>query len=317
MKVAVLNPEGRDPEQSFKDGPGIPKDHLHAPINYHAYAACTGASFYNNYKRISAEEKSVIILIRSDIKASLKAAEYLKKEKKITIAWKECGKHQVAKQLESKKNKELFRELCLLSENALSPTPELVSLYKEFGVKNAEFIPTPYPIEFSQWDFSKPLSEKRGIFLGTRRWDEPTRQHAKAIEHALKLKTEVRVLNIDGSSGKKKLLAFNDSNLKIIEGPLSYSQYLKELSNARFIFQLDESEVPGQVAGDALLCRMPCVGGNSAIEQVAFSQPPALEELLTNDHIWTQFRDESFQKAQKELSFTAVAEKLKLYFNRI
>ncbi|MEI7441783.1 MAG: hypothetical protein WCK43_09185, partial [bacterium] len=135
MKVAVLNPEGRDAEQSFKDGLGILNDNLHAPINYHAYAACTGASFYNNFKRISVDEKSVVVLIRNDIKASLKAVEHLKKEKKVTIAWKECGKHQVAKQLESKKTKALFREVCILSEAALSATPELISLYKEYGAK--------------------------------------------------------------------------------------------------------------------------------------------------------------------------------------
>ncbi len=317
MKVAVLNPEGRDAEQSFKDGPGVPNDSLHAPINYHAYAACTGASFYNNYKRISEDEQSIIVLIRNDIKASLKAVEYLKKEKKITIAWKECGKHQVAKQLESKKSKDLFRELCILSEAALSATPELVSLYKEYGAKHVEFIPTPYPLEFSSWNFSKPLEERKGIFLGTRRWDEPSRQHSKAIEEALKYGVEVRALNIDGSSGKKKLTAFNNPNLKIIEGPLSYSNYLEELSKARVIFQLDQSEVPGQVAGDALLCGMPCIGGNSAIEQVAFPHPPSLKELLSDDSTWTHFRDESLKRAEKELGFVAVAERLKLYFNKL
>ena len=317
MKVAVLNPEGRDAEQSFKDGPGIPNDNRHAPINYHAFAACTGASFYNNYKRISSDETAVIVLIRSDIKATLKAVEHLKKDKKITIAWKECGKHQVAKQLESKKSKELFRELCLLSGAALSATPELVSLYKEYGAQHVEFIPTPYPIEFSSWNFSKPLEERKGIFVGTRRWDEPTREHSKAIEEALKFGVEVRVLNIDGSSGKKKLSAFNNSNLKIIEGPLSYSNYLEEISKTRVVFQLDQSEVPGQVAGDALLCRMPCMGGNSAIEQVAFSHSPSLEKLLYDDSTWTHFRDESLKRAEKELSFTAIAERLKLYFNKI
>ena len=28
--------------------------------------------------------------------------------------------------------------------------------------------------------------------------------------------------------------------------------------------------MPGQVAGDALLCRIPCVGGDGAVERIAF-----------------------------------------------
>ena len=42
MKLAVLNPKGRDPEQHFPDGAGAPDDTQHAPVNFHAFAACTG-----------------------------------------------------------------------------------------------------------------------------------------------------------------------------------------------------------------------------------------------------------------------------------
>ena len=44
MKLAVLNPGGRDPQQSFPDGAGTPDEKLHPPVNYHAFAACTGSS---------------------------------------------------------------------------------------------------------------------------------------------------------------------------------------------------------------------------------------------------------------------------------
>ena len=38
----------------------------------------------------------------------------------------------------------------------------------------------------------------------------------------------------------------------------------------KIVLQADKSAVPGQVAGDALLCRMPCVGGDGAIDRLAF-----------------------------------------------
>ena len=33
MKLAVLNPGGRDPDQLFPDGAGTPEDRGHPPVN--------------------------------------------------------------------------------------------------------------------------------------------------------------------------------------------------------------------------------------------------------------------------------------------
>ena len=41
-----------------------------------------------------------------------------------------------------------------------------------------------------------------------------------------------------------------------------YVDYLRVMAAHKIVFQLDTSFVPGQVAGDALICRLPCVGGN-------------------------------------------------------
>ena len=40
-------------------------------------------------------------------------------------------------------------------------------------------------------------------------------------------------------------------------GTESYPDYLREVARHKIVLQLDRSRVPGQVAGDALLCRMP------------------------------------------------------------
>ena len=44
------------------------------------------------------------------------------------------------------------------------------------------------------------------------------------------------------------------------------------MARHRIVFQLDRSAVPGQVAGDALLCGLPCVGGDGAIDRLVFPE---------------------------------------------
>src|SRR4029078_4978850 len=58
----------------------------------------------------------------------------------------------------------------------------------------------------------------------------------------------------------------------LIENRKSDREYLCDVAWHKIVLQLDRSHVPGQVAGDALLCRVPCVGGDGAIERIAFSK---------------------------------------------
>lgn len=52
------------------------------------------------------------------------------------------------------------------------------------------------------------------------------------------------------------------------------------MARHKIVLQLDRSHVPGQVAGDALLCRIPCVGGDGAIERITFQKLAAKAEAL-------------------------------------
>ena len=58
-----------------------------------------------------------------------------------------------------------------------------------------EFIPTPYPMADSRWDFSRPFGERSGIFIGTREWDVPSRHHLAALVIALGLGEPVTVFD--------------------------------------------------------------------------------------------------------------------------
>ena len=67
-------------------------------------------------------------------------------------------------------------------------------------------------------------------------------------------------------------LNFPEGKLRLIEKWKAYPDYLRDVARHKIVLQLDRSHVPGQVAGDALLCRIPCVGGDGAIERIAFSE---------------------------------------------
>ena len=316
MQLAVLNPGGRDPEQRFPDGAGALDARIHAPVNYHAYAACTRGGFFRDAKAIPAEMRSVLVLLRKDLKPSLAAVKALMAGgRTVVISWKESGQHQIAKQLDSAANLTLFREICALADGALSSTPELVQLYISGGANVSEFIPTPYPVDDARWDFSRPLAERSGIFIGTREWDVPSRNHAAALLRASVLGVPVTVFNLDGRSGRKKLDAiFAGGPLHVIEKRLDYPGYLREMAKCRVVFQLDSSAVPGQVAGDALLCRMPCTGGNGAVDREAFGDGADVVKLLREDAAWHAAVDASQARARELLSFSACAARLREFF---
>ena len=327
MQLAVLNPGGNDAEQLFPDGAGAVNDRVHAPVNYHAYAVCARGGFFRDAARIPSEENAVLLLLRRDLKPSLRALEFLKAAgKRVAISWKESGLHQVSAQLASAANRDLFRKICAASDGAISSVPELISLYQAFGAQRVAFIPTPYPVDDARWNFETAVSERRGIFIGTREFDVPSRNHLLALLLASSLadaQTPVTVFNVDGRSGRKQLAALRIPHLEIIEGRRAYSEYLRIMARHRLVLQLDQSAVPGQVAGDALLCRVPCVGGNSAIEQLAFSDLRALEKgslmtisrtLLRDDAAYAEAVRSSQEKAARLISYAAVEKKLAAFF---
>ena len=271
--LAVLNPGGRDPNQSFKNGPGQPSSRDHPPINYHAYAACTKGAFYRS-TNLAARHRSVLLLLRGDLTESRCAFEVLKAAGCfVAVSFKESGARQVANQLSSPKRFQLFREIAAQADLCLSSTPDLVPFYASFS-RHSVHLPTPYPLEFESWNFSRPRDERKGIFIGTREFSVFSRNHLLALASVRTFSVPVTVINGDGRSGERMLraLKFPTDQLTVSQ-PLSYAEYLRLMARHRFVLQFDQSSVPGQVAGDSLLCRIPTVGGNGAVERIAF---PAL-----------------------------------------
>lgn len=323
--LTVLNPKGRDPEQRFTHGPGLPTDGGHAPINFHAYAACTDGVFHADTRKAIAEETPVLVLIRQRQRRTLDAVRALKDAgRTVWVSWKETGMAQVSKQLGTASAVAQFREIVGLADGVLAANDELLPLYRWAGdgQTNVQFVPTPYPVDFADWDFSRPLADRKGVFIGTRSFNHPSRSHLAALALgatcAKKTGSRLTVINTEGKSGLRIIqqLGLPEAQLRIAD-PLPYPDYLRLMAEHRLVLQCDMSSVPGQVAGDAMLCRMPCVGGNGVVDRLGFSQlcgghrnndklEQITQQLLVDDEFWQQCVDDAQATARSKLSFGAV-----------
>ncbi|MEI9893057.1 MAG: hypothetical protein WDN28_03870 [Chthoniobacter sp.] len=260
MKLAVLNPKGSDPAQSFAEGAGVPGGQGHPPVGAQGFAACTGGALFRRDQDVPAEQKEVLVLLETNWKACRQAIMELRSEgKTVAIAWKDAGPLQIAEQLAKPAALQLFQEICQRADGGIATTPDLVPFFTAAGVRHTEFIPTPFPVEEAAWDLSTPLEERRGIFVGTRDFRTPSRNHLAALlavrQLAASMFEAVTVINDHGWRGRGMLakLGYDERLLKVVEGPLPYAKYLRLLAKHKIVWQLDASAGPGQVAGDALL----------------------------------------------------------------
>jgi len=338
FRLTVLNPGGRDPEQQFHSVPP-PGEGAHPPVNFHAFAACTLGAFHRDVRRAIGENTPVLLLLRSDFRTSERALTDLKKEgRTVAVSLKETGLHQIAQQLRDPAKLLRFMKIMAHADGSIATTPEAAEIYQRVRSKHdpatVAFIPTPYPIEDQRWDFSVPAAEQSGIFIGTREWDVPSRNHFTTLLIARQLSEStgepVTLVNLDGYKGRRLLgeLHFPEGKLRLIEKWKAYPDYLRDVARHKIVLQLDRSHVPGQVAGDALLCRIPCVGGDGAIERIAFSKTcgegktiseiaSMALDLLKNAELREAIVSESQECAREQLSFEAARSELAKFFAQL
>jgi hypothetical protein len=338
FRLTILNPGGRDLAQQFHSMPA-PNEGAHPPINFHAFAACTFGGFHRDTRSAFGERTPVLLLLRSDFRASERALTNLKKERRtVAVSLKETGLHQIAQQLRDAGKLLRFMKIVADADGCIATTPEAAEIYQRVRSKHdpvkVAFIPTPYPVEDQRWDFSVPRNEQSGIFVGTREWDVPSRNHLAALLIARQLSEmtgePVTVVNLDGYKGRRLLgeLNFPEGKLRLIEKRKPYPDYLADVARHKIVLQLDRSHVPGQVAGDALLCRIPCVGGDGAIERIVFCKTcgegrtineitSMALDLLNNPELCEAVVAESQERARERLSFQAVRSQLAKFFANV
>ena len=280
FKLTVLSPRGRDPEQYF-DQPTTPESGGHPPVNFHGFAACTSGSFHREVQPAIAEKTPILLLLRGDFKASQRALNECRKARRIVVvSLKETGLHQIAQQMADGGKISRFLDMMNRAHGCLATTPEAADLYRlargKLDRTTVGFAPTPYPLEDPKWNFSVSPDKQKGILVGTREWSVPSRNHFAALLIAKQLceatGETVSVFNLDGRAGARRLAGMNfpTGKLRVLEGRKPYAEYLRILAGHKIVLQFDRSGVPGQVAGDALLGRTVCVGGDGVIERIAF-----------------------------------------------
>jgi hypothetical protein len=334
FRLAVLNPGGRDPEQDFA-APAQESVAAHAPVNFHAYSACTRGAFYRDVAR-AATHRNVLLLLRGDFRASQRALRQLHAAgAKVAVSLKETGLHQIAEQLADHGRLNRFLQIVTAADGCIAPTPEAADIYRDVrrGGEGVAFIPTPYPVHDAQWDFSRPVEHRHGIFVGTREWDVPSRNHAAALFAARQVSdvtgARVTVYNFDGRKGERLLeeVGFRPNRLRVMSKGAGYADYLRIVAEHRIVLEMDTSFVPGQVAGDALVCRIPCVGGNGAIDRLAHTATcgagrfgaelvQLATRLLVDEEFYAHTVAESQRNAAERLSFAGVAAQLAEFFRR-
>jgi len=316
FRLAVLNPGGRDHEQHFAKN-RVPQANEHPPVNFHAYAACTHGAVFRDIKPAITSGWPVLLLLRGDFRASERALAELKKlKRKTVVALKETGAHQIAQQLSDPARFARFVKIVREADGCIASTPEAANFFRSFRHDGVDFIPTPYPIEDENWNWA--MEHRSGIFIGTRELSVPTRHHFAALLAAKKLsdatKEPVTVFNFDRRRGAKLISEIGFRKIRVHEKRMGYRTYLGEVARHKIIFQLDRSRVPGQVAGDALLCRSVCVGGDGAIERIAFSETcgekrseeeliEVAQRLLTNRDQRQEVAQGATKIAKEKLSF--------------
>src|SRR5436305_3284546 len=337
FRLTLLNPGGHDREQQFHSAPA-PGEGPHPPINFHAFAASTFAAFHRDVHRALAENTPVLLLLSSDFRASERGLAELKRQcRVVAVSLKETGLHQIAQQLRDPTKLSRFIKIVTQANACVATTPEAAEIYQRVRSKHdpatVAFIPTPYPIEDQRWDFSVSPNDQSGILVGTREWDVPSRNHFAALLVARELceatGEPVTVVNLDGYKAGRLLaqLKFPEGKLRVIEKRKAYPDYLRDVAQHKIVFHLDRSHVPGQVAGDALLTRIACVGCDGAIERIACSKTcgegrtiteitSMALDLLKSADLRAAIVAESQQRALERLSFQAVRSQLAKFFSQ-
>ncbi|MES2598543.1 MAG: hypothetical protein V4662_24625 [Verrucomicrobiota bacterium] len=287
FQLAVVTPGGKDGRQLFPHGAGKPDDPGHLPVNFHAYAACTQGAYWSGDAAMP-DAQHVLLLIGSRMERAEALLLQLKEAgKTVVVTIKETGLPQVSAHFQKFENWSAFQRLCTGADGALATTFDTEPLYRAANPRlPVLFLPPPYPVE--EWDLSS--AGQSGVFIGTRQLFVTSRSHALALALVAPLAAELnqrvsvisgrasdlppvkRLLNkvVDYSHDWHRRFAEGAPHVQVIARQMPALEYLRTMAAHRLVFQLDQSSVPGQVAGDALVCRVPCVGGNGTAERLVF-----------------------------------------------
>lgn len=322
--LEVLVPQGRDAHVSYADGPPSPGESSHEPINFHAMAAATGGGFHASADTIKADRRAVLVLIPRRSRRAIEAVKELRdRGHRVLATWKECGAHQLDQAWSDPDHEVVIGELDGMIDAWVAASPAASDrLAARHPRAKVIALPTPYPVDVASWQrWPMPAADRSGIFIGTREWGTPLRRHAEAVRLAVALAKRheglaITVVNTEGWRGWWRIwrAAGNVNMMDLNRMP--YLSLLEVMSRHRLILQRDASGVPGQVAGDALLAGVPCLGGGGMVDGLVYPHLPgaaagddeimaAADALLTNPHHADEVMEQARANAMATVSFGA------------
>jgi hypothetical protein len=332
MKLCVLQP-GISQSTEYADFAGSPAKTSPPPLGLAGFAACTGGGLYRKSAHIPKDERRVLLVVGRDLKAARQATIDLRREGKIIVVTLEHDRlYRIENWLRSPSDLRLFREVCNRAHAGVALTADAEPILRTGGLLHVEIIPPPVPLEQTEWDFSIPAEERRGIFLGSWDWRTPTARHLEALialrEVSGQMIEPVTVFNLNGWRGRRWLrqLEYHSGLLRVIEKRLPYAEYLRKLALHKIVFHLDSSGGIGRIAADALLCRIPCVGGTGAVDRIAFPElcghganvndlTQIASLLLDHGHDRERAVEQAVDRGNQRLSFSAAANALEQLFH--
>ncbi len=333
MKLFVFHPGSRMPEQDFSDFAGSPSPTKLPPLGDLGFAACTGGAFVRKASSIPANEKRVLLLLDENLKRGRQAAIDLRRAgKTVIVAFANSSASALTQILRSPGSLGLLHEICNRAHAAITPARDLEPVFRACGMLYVESILPPIPVEQSDWNFSIRPETRTGIFLGSWDWVNPSKNHRLALlglrEVASQMYEPVTVFNLDGWWGRRWLrqLKYPAGLLQVVERRLPYADYLRIMARNKLVFQLDSGASVGRIAVDALLARIPCVGGNGSLDRLLFPELcergatasellQTVSRILDHGHERDMAVDQALEIARPLLSFEKVEQTLEGLFH--
>jgi hypothetical protein len=294
LRLAVIDPRGAssDHPREYPDFAGAPtaERERHKPAELCAFAACTRGTFHGCGIRrrgwsLGADTVAVLVML-ADMPRCLRLIRRLRSPgKTVAVTFAEAGLMQTAELLDHPAALEAFFGICELADGAIAASPEGVPLFRAGRARHVEFIPTPAPVDDPRWDFSIPPEQRGGILAGTvefGRYTSPMNSYPRNHLAALLSLSEVAQSTgepvttvINGSRYERRMAElamsrFPPGLLRLIDGPLPALRFVRLMARHKLVFQFDQSAAVGQIAAEALMCRIPCVGGYGTTERLAF-----------------------------------------------
>lgn len=132
---------------------------------------------------------------------------------------------------------------------------------------------------YTEWKhgFTVPISEREGIMVGTRTFNQRLRRNTlqalwMALFTAEELDTHVTWVCEEPFSKEQlnEFFALPTQRLNFIKGPLAYEEWVKTIAKHKVLFHFDYSCTLGQLALDAALVDVPLIGGNAEHSQMVY-----------------------------------------------